>query len=90
MKPPKNPCGTWQAYARHKKAREEADDACREAWNAYQAEYKASHPPSAEQKEALRLRASARGRALWRLRLENDRRYQEIYLEELLGDDDDD
>lgn len=77
------PCGTIAAYARHIKAHEDPDAECRAAWSAYQNKYRVNNPPSGEKKQLQRQRSSARSRALWRLRLENDQRFQELYAEEL-------
>lgn len=82
--------GTITAYQRHLKRRDDPCRECRDAWAAYQADYKAKHPPSAEAKERQRQRALAKGRALWRLRLEYATRYLELYAQELNGGDPDD
>lgn len=84
------PCGTVAAYQRHIRAHQEPDVDFRAAWAAYAAEWKAEHPPTVEAKEADRKRSAARARALWRLRLENDTRYLELYTQELNGGDPDD
>lgn len=80
--------GTITAYQQHRKG--EACDPCLEAWATYQAGCRATHTPSPEAVENEKRKRAARARALWRLRLENDPRYQELYIEELNGGDPDD
>lgn len=80
--------GTVTAYQQHRKG--EACDPCLKAWATHQANYRATHTPSPAAVAEEKRKGAARGRALWRLRLENDDRYQELCIEELNGGDPDD
>lgn len=72
-------CGTPSGYSRHLKQGEPRCDACKAAWAEYQRAYRASDPRHREKRAK---NEAARMRALWRLRKEFPKRYQELYNEE--------
>lgn len=73
-------CGTYAGWNQHQQRNEPQCQPCLAAQRAYMADYRASNPAFVERN---RLRGAARSRALTRLANEYQRRFAEIYDEEL-------
>jgi hypothetical protein len=64
---PLAPCGTFGGYQRHKKAKEEACDQCRDAQRRYTAEWRKKTPKGQADREMNLVRLRARREATKRL-----------------------
>ena len=73
-------CGTYAGWNRHARNNEPPCDQCRQAQRDYMAEYRSRNPGFVERN---RVQSAARSRALTRLANEHQRRFREIYEEEL-------
>lgn len=76
-------CGSRAGYERHRRAKEDACRACRDAYAAWYREYRADNP---DQRERELMRNAARGRAVWRLAAEYPERFRQLANEELRRD----
>ena len=72
-------CGTYAAYQRHRRRRERACDACREASRVYHSNRRRDPKVRAAENRDT----NARSRALWRLADEHRARFRELFAEEL-------
>ena len=73
------PCGTYAAYQRHKKLRDQIDDACRRANTEYKRRYRRTRPDA---KERDRIYSIARWRALERLRRAHMHEFHRYFTDE--------
>ncbi|WP_433225464.1 hypothetical protein [Actinomadura formosensis] len=80
-----DPCGTTGAYQRHIKAREKPCQACREARNAYERDYRKI--ARRRHSETSKARHRARGRALTRLARAYAPAFRALFAEELAKQD---